>query len=193
MGNLIKKTKNLPSQSPNETIGDKYLLFFKKWMRWFVVVIICCTIWQFIFIFIIIFHHTITGQLCIMQYLMFSFSVIIGGLIMYPTYIYANKAFYCNIALLVCQLLFLCFIIPTNLYFWANFSATRINDVKMHITIDLTHPEYVYTACSLWFDFIFSGGSIMSATFLYYYVAKNSTHPWKVRVERETVISKPRN
>ena len=99
--------------------------------------------------FIIIFNHTISANLSIFQYLVFSFNLIIASLLIYPTYIYSNKTFWCNIVYLFALFLFLIFIIPITIYFHAELQSIRINNTTNEINIYLTQQEYVYTAVSL--------------------------------------------
>ena len=190
MDNQVKK--EVVNKNKNTWI-DKYLLFFKKTFKYWFLVLIIDSICVFIFMFIIIFNHTISANLSIFQYLVFSFNLIIASLLIYPTYIYSNKTFWCNIVYLFALFLFLIFIIPITIYFHAELQSIRINNTTNEINIYLTQQEYVYTAVSLWFCFIFSGIMIASSITAYYFASKISNKPWKIRVENERVISKPKN
>lgn len=190
MTNQINQQNN--SNKTNSLI-DKYLLFFKKTLKYWFLTLIISSVWIFIFMFIIIFHHKISASLSIFEYLMFGLNLIISCLLIYASYIYSNKSFWCNIAYLISLIFFLIFIIPITIYFHAELQSIRINDTTNEITIYLTHKEYVYTAISLWLCFIFSGILIASSITGFYFASKISNKPWKVRIENERVISKPKN
>lgn len=180
--------------SNNETnFWTKYFGFMKKTLKFWYLSIIIASVIEIVFMMIIIFHHSVTGQLSIVQYLMFAYNIIIASLLLYPSYIYSNKAYIADITLIAFQLLFLAFIIPTTLYYWADITQERINNVTTKITIYLTKKEYIYTSVSLWFDFIFTGCSIVSSIVAYYFSSKISSKPWKIRIESEKVISRPKN
>lgn len=181
-------------EAQKDNVGfTKFFLFLKNTLKfWYFGLIISCII-QIIFMMVIIFHHKLTDYLAIAEYITFAFNICVASMVLYHSYIYSNKAFISDIIFLIMQLCFLAFLIPTTLYFGANITQQRIDNMTTSVTIDLTQEEYIYTSISLWFDFIFIGSSIVTSIVCYYYSAKISKKPWNLRVENERVISKPKN
>lgn len=177
----------------NYSIKEKILLLFKKTLKYWFIIFISLSFLEFLFMFIIIFHHQISAELTIAEYIFFSFNIIFSTILIYPTFIYSNKSFWCNNSFLIAQIFLLIFIIPVTLFFNADITSTRINNTETNITISLTQSLLIYTSFGLWFSFIASGSSLLISVLGFYFASKISNRPWKLRIENEKVISKPTN
>lgn len=180
-------------ETQKKLFRDKYLTFFKNTLKYWFAGIICGSFIQFFFMFVIIFNHSISNYLSIVEYIMLFINLTFSCLLIYPCYIYSNKSFWCNNFVLILQILLICFMIPITMYFKSTLSDTRISYTETHVIINVTKSEMLYTSFGLWFGFILTGATLLLSVLGFYFSSKISSKPWVMRVENERVISKPTN
>ncbi len=172
---------------------DKYLMFFKKTIWWWFLGMIFVVFLQFFFMLVILFLHKIASGMSAIEYIFIISNICLLSILLYPSYIYSNKTFILAIGFLIAQILFLVFLVPVSIFYPADIQNIRTNNISAKIVIHLTKEQYIYTSASLWLCFIFIGISFILSILSYYYISKLSTKPWRVRIESERVISKPKN